>query len=230
MAYLAGALITGVVWGLCYFLRPDIRKDMVWSSWYFFFIMTVGFIVIKVFAHISPAQSINPGYWSPPTLFNLNNLTGGYGIEDALFMFFIGGIAAVIYEELFRHHITYKRLGHKPHYALLAGVIAALIVASTGINLFYTIVAFSFVGTAVIWIQRRDLILHSILGGISFLIVYVCLYLCILFIYPDFIVQYYNLRNISGILWLGLPLEEYIFAFGLGLMWSPIYEYVKDLR
>ena len=230
MVYLAGTLITAGIWSVLYFHRRDIRKDILWSSWYFLFIMTVGFIAMKLTISISDAQSINPGYWNPDSLFDLNSRTGGYGIEDGLFMFFIGGIAAVIYEELFRRHIRYRYIRHRPHHAVLIGVIAAALVALTGVNLIYAVIAFGLAGALSIWIARRDLIVHSLLGGVSFLVVYICAYLLILLFYPEFVAHHYNLDNISSILLIGLPLEEYAFALTLGFRWSPLYEYAKDRR
>lgn len=203
---------------------------MLWSSWYFFSVMTVGFVAMKLFASVSEAQSINPGYWQPTTLFDLNSQTGGYGIEDAFFMFFIGGIAAVLFEELFRKRIRYRALKHRPHKAILLGVLGAAVVAATGINLIYAVIAFGYIGATVIWYQRPDLIQHSLLGGTAFLITYIACYASVILLYPGLIEQQYNLNNISGVLLLGIPLEEYLFAFGLGLMWSPIYEYVRDVK
>lgn len=37
----------------------------------------------------------------------------------------------------------------------------------------------------------------------------------------------WNLRAISGILIMGIPLEELMFAVGLGFLWSSVYEHIK---
>ena len=45
-----------------------------------------------------------------------------------------------------------------------------------------------------------------------------------MFIYPNFI-EAWNLPAISGILILKVPLEELMFAFTFGMMWSSLYEH-----
>jgi hypothetical protein len=230
MPYLAGTILIGAVWAVLYYIRPDVRKDMLWSSWYFLFIITLGFVAMKFTMHVSAAESINPGYWSPQSLFDLNAQTGGYSIEDAFFMFFIGGIAAVLFEEVFRRHVRYRRITQKPHHAVLFGVVCAAIVAFTHVNLIYALITFCYAGALYIWIVRRDLFVHSLLGGTSFLLVYIGGYVFTMLFFPDFVTHRYHLENISGKLFIGVPLEEYMFALGLGFMWSPIYEYAKNLR
>jgi hypothetical protein len=34
----------------------------------------------------------------------------------------------------------------------------------------------------------------------------------------------------SGILIMGIPLEEYLFAFGVGMLWSSLYEHIQWQR
>ncbi|MEK7107512.1 MAG: lycopene cyclase domain-containing protein [Patescibacteria group bacterium] len=229
--YLAGIAMMAIVWLFFFLLRKDIRKEIVWGGYYYLSILSLGFILIKIFAPDIPAQmTITPGYWNPNTLFDLARITGGYSLEDALYMFFTGGIAVAIYETLFRKHIGHRQLRHRPHFALIIGGFAGIIVAALGVNLIYVLIAFGFAGAITTWLQRPDLIKHSILGGISYLLVYIFSFLLFLEVFPEYVTTYYSLQNISGILLLGIPLEELAFAFGFGLMWSPIYEYVKDVR
>lgn len=231
MQYVVGVLIMGLVWLLFYWYRPDLRKDMIWSGKYYFVILSVGFILIRIIAPNLPTkQTIVPGYWNPDSLFNLARITGDYAIEDAIYMFFSGGIAAAVYEIFFRKKLGRKHLKYKPHYALLAGTLVGAYVGHKGLNLIYVLIVFGFVSAMVIWAQRRDLFLHSLGGGFAYLLVYAACAYVFLSIYPDYITKYYSVQNLSGILWFGVPIEEYLFAVGFGLSWSPIYEYVKDIR
>src|SRR5579871_5412607 len=95
--YLFGVFILTCIWIVLYLIRKDLRKAMIWSGLFYIFWTLVGFILYRLFA-FSPERSITPGYWAPPTLFNLGQKTGGLAIEDILFMFFVGGIATAIYE------------------------------------------------------------------------------------------------------------------------------------
>lgn len=220
-----------IVWLIFFLLREDLRKEIFWGGYYYLIILSLGFILIKFLAPDIPLQmTITPGYWNPNTLFDLARLTGGYSLEDALYMFFTGGIAVAIYETLFRKHLGHRHLKHRPHFALIIGTIAGVATAMLKVNLIYVLISFGFAGAVMTWFQRPDLIKHSILGGISYLLLYILSFELFLAIFPEYVTTYYGLQNISGILLLGIPLEELAFAFGFGLMWSPIYEYVKDVR
>ncbi|TSC85857.1 MAG: hypothetical protein G01um10148_765 [Parcubacteria group bacterium Gr01-1014_8] len=230
MEYLAVTVLIGSIWSLLYYARPDLRKMQLWSSWYFTTVMTIGFVALKVTLDLPVEQSINPGYWHPNTLFNLNALTGGYAIEDAFFIFFMGGVGAVVYEELFRKHVARIHAKHRPHFAVKIGVAAAALVALLHVNLIYALIAFGFAGAFVIWWQRHDLIRHSLVGGAAFLSIYAVSYWLVLFMFPEFVAHHYNFSNVSGLTFVQLPIEEYLFAFSFGLMWSPLYEYMRDVR
>jgi len=43
---------------------------------------------------------------------------------------------------------------------------------------------------------------------------------------PDYVKNVWNFSRISGILILGIPLEELLFAFTLGMLWSSFYEHM----
>ncbi|MEK7098749.1 MAG: lycopene cyclase domain-containing protein [Patescibacteria group bacterium] len=231
MEYLIGTLILAAIWGALFVFRRDLRHVMIWSSSAALLFLSVGFIVIRLLLPDLPVEmTIVPGYWDPDTLFNFGRITGGFAIEDALFMFFTGGISGVIYEEISRRHLSRRRVRHVPHLALAAGAVSGFASTKLELNLVYGLIIACFVGAFVIWIQRHDLIKHSFLGGLAFFAIYSIAFLIFLLLFPDYIQQYYSIHNISGVLLIGLPLEELLFAFGFGLLWSPIYEYVKDLR
>ena len=230
-AYIVGLSIMGAAFAGLYWYRADLRRAMVWSGLAYFAVLSIGFLMLKIFfPDISPERSIIPGYWNPNTLFDLGRRTGGYGIEDAIYMFFTGGIAVAIYEELFRKHLGNRKIKHKPHTAFAIGALGAIFTAAVHVNLIYAMITSGFVGAIIIWFQRPDLIKHSLLGGASYLFVYFLFFLLFLQLYPDYIHLYYGVANLSGYLFFGIPIEEFLFAFSFGLMWSPIYEYAKDLR
>lgn len=231
MHYVVGIIILGLVWLAFYVYRRDLRRDMVWSGMYYFLILSVGFMLIKIIApNLPPEKTIVPGYWDPDTLFDLGRITGGYAIEDALYMFFTGGIAAAVYETFFRKKLGHRHLKHRPHYALVIGAVVGGLFGLLAVNLIFALIAFGFASAVVIWIQRDDLFPHSLYGGISYLLVYSVCAVVFLQIYPDYIAGYYSVHNLSGVLIYGIPIEEFLFALAFGLSWSPIYEYVKDIK
>ena len=215
-----------MVWTLFFLFRKDLRKPMLWSGGFYIVVMTLGFI-FYFFIPKEIARSITPGYWTPHTIFDLGRITGGYAVEDVLFMFFAGGIATAIYEFFFKKKITMRRVSHfKRRYALLFGVFGATVCYKIFyLNDIYLLVAFNFFGALAILWQRKDLIAHSILGGVLFLGIYAFMFTIFKEIYPNFLADMYNLQLTSGIILWGIPFEEYLFALTFGMLWAPIYEY-----
>ena len=63
-----------------------------------------------------------------------------------------------------------------------------------------------------------------------FTLLYFAYFLSLIIAYPGYVERVWNLATISGILILGIPLEELMFAFGLGFLWSSVYEHIKWRR
>lgn len=225
--YFIGCLILAAIWLFAIIARKDLRKPMIWSGIAYILVMAIVFVLFKLLILFNLIkQTIVPGYWNPDTVLNLGRLTGGFGIEDTLFQFFVGGIAAFIYELFFNKRIKIKNQDVHHIRALIIGIVAAVIFAiASNSNLIYSLVAFGFVGALSIWIERRDLIKQSLFGGAAFLLIYSAAFLLFNTIFPNFISQNYNLSSLSGIYVFSLPIEELLYAFSFGLIWSPIYKY-----
>lgn len=226
--YLIGVLtLAGLVWLIAFFYKKDLRRKMVWSGIVCTVILTIAFIVLRILFFLGlNDSSIVPDYWNPDTLFNLGRITGGYAIEDVLFTFLFGGLAGFIYEFITRKEVKIKKTKRHNKNALIAFIVAGgLFYSIFDINIIYSLIVGGSVSTLIIWIERSDLIKHSLYGGLSFLVIYFLAFLLFDTIFPDFITRVYNLRDISGILILGVPLEELLFAIIFGSNWSPIYEY-----
>ena len=225
--YLAGTGIGALVWTGLFLVRKDLRRPMVWSGSFYVVLLSIGFAAYRVTVN-DPARSITPGYWAPPTLFNLGRLTGGYAIEDVLFMFFAAGIAAALYELLFRRAIATRPPAQKlkKRHALWVGLVGAMVVFSVfRVNAIYLLIAFNFFGALALMWQRRDLVSQSLIGGLLFLAAYSCMFLAFNRLFPEFIPRYYHLELTSHIMIWGVPLEEYLYGFTFGLLWTPLYEY-----
>ena len=205
---------------------------MVWSSFGYFILFIFGLIILPILNHfISPEIAFNPGYWHPSSLWNLNYRTGGVGLEDGFFMFFIGGISAASYEIIFHKKVGKpKKHGYRLH-ALEVGMIVAILFALLiRINLIWPMIIFGFVSAFAEIKERHDLYAHAVWGGIVFFLVYLIMFELFLTIYPSFIVSTYNLHNLSGLILFGLPIEELLYAFSFGIMWAPIYEYTTGAK
>lgn len=175
-----------------------------------------------------------PKYWNPPSLFNLAQNTG-FDIESILFSFGVGGIAVIVYELFFkvRHETMTKKEMHKMRhkYHLLAifssPIIFILLFLFTSLNPIYSTILALFGGGLFTWYCRPDLKKKMFISGLIFLVIYFIYLLSLVLVFPKYVEMVWNLSNISGILILGIPLEELLFAFSLGSLWSSIYEHIK---
>src|SRR3989344_3684010 len=133
-AWLLWSAFLIVIWGIIYVLlkNKESKKEMlVVSFWTSLLGLTEPLFV--------------PEYWNPPSLFDLAHRTG-FDIESLIFSFAIGGIAVVLYEQVFRTahvHIPIQSQ-HTPHHryhlwALLsAPIIFTVLSLTTPLNPIYT--------------------------------------------------------------------------------------------
>ena len=219
--WLVFSLILLGIWLVIYLVKPLLRKEMFWVS---LFTMPFG-LTEPLFV---------PEYWSPPSLFNLAARTG-FDIESLIFCFAIGGISAVLYESIFKtkhKKMTKKEMNkHKFHKLAISSPIIAFLLLEflTNLNPIYTASIAMFIGGIATLLCRPDLKKNIFIGGLVFTILYFVFFLMINLIFPDFI-NHWNLQALSGIIIAGIPLEEVIFAFTFGMMWSSIYEHIKGYK
>ncbi len=174
-----------------------------------------------------------PEYWSPPSLFDLA-LRTGFDIEALLFAFAVGGLAAVIYEAVFktRHQpvsSSEQHEGrHKYHWFIVVSgpVLFFALAFFSGLNPIYSAFIAMFTGGFLILYCRPDLMPKMLVSAFMFGIIYFVSFLFLMFLYPSFVNQVWNIKVLSGIMVFGIPLEELVFAFGFGFLWSGIYEHV----
>ncbi|MDO8340187.1 MAG: lycopene cyclase domain-containing protein [Candidatus Burarchaeum sp.] len=217
--WLVFSLVLLGIWLVLYLAKPMLRKEMLWAS-----ILTTPLgLTEPIFV---------PKYWTPPSLFDLTAKTG-FDIESLIFCFAIGGIAAVLYEAVFK--VKHKHMSdaemHSPRHrfhklAIISPVLVFIpLFLLTDINPIYTASIALLVGGVATWLCRPDLKDNMLIGAGLFTGLYFVFFLFINALVPEFI-HSWNLTAISGVLIAGVPLEELMFAFTFGLMWSSIYEHV----
>ena len=215
------------VWFLIYLSRPNVRKEMLWMS-----------IITMPLGLTEPL--FVPAYWSPPSLFDLAAKTG-FDIEALLFCFSIGGIGSVLYEAFFdvRHRKMSREESRKVHvlgynfhrFAIISPILAFIpLYLFTEINPIYTGSFSMLVGGVLTAVCRPDLTRKIIVGGLMFLGIYFLFFLSFNLAFPGAVYRIWNLPALSGILFFNVPLEELMFAFTFGLMWSSLYEHLWDYR
>jgi hypothetical protein len=209
------------VWLILFIMRKNVRKEML--------IMSVVFSIIG-----TPIQLIYIKDWWIPLRITDTIL----GIEDVLFGFSVAGIAAVIYEDIFRKYIRSKKLGPKKRrennlfflvYILVFAVIFLLTFYLTKNSLYASALAFIY-GVTIIYVKRPDLIVDSLATGFMFLILVIIIYKVVDQITPGWVNQFWLFINVPQIKILGVTIDDMIWYFLAGCFWGPLYKYWKEAR
>lgn len=216
-AYLVGSIIFLAVWLVFFFWRKELRREMLVMSFIAGFFTPLALIFL-------------PDYWNP------EHIAGKYplGIEDYLFAFAIGGIAAVIYEATAgkTHTLCECRKRNPIDVAIIAVAAAVIMIIFTaifGLNSIYSnYLSFLAIFGFVIYF-RRDLLVQALMSGLMVGGLMFLFYQVWIWIYPGIIQHWWKLENISGILILGVPLEEILWGFGWGIAGGSIYEFARGM-
>ena len=205
-------------WALLYALCPEHRVPMWRAS---AFMAPVG-LTEPLFV---------PEYWNPPSLFELAQRTG-FDVESVIFSFAIGGIGAVLYNITTRKRLEplqqeeRHRAWHRWHWrALAAPFVLFPVLYFLPWNVIYAGIAAMIAGAIAVVFCRPDLKANTLVGGILFLGIYTIFLLGLKWSVPGYIEQVWNLKALSGISIYGLPIEELVFGFSFGLVWTGIYEH-----
>jgi hypothetical protein len=172
-----------------------------------------------------------PGYWNPPSLFELAQ-RGGFDIESVIFSFAIGGIGATVYNMFTATHLAPIAFSqrreplHRFHkIGLLTAPVAFVPLALLPWNVIYAVIVSLALGSVASVICRPRLARAAIIGGLFFLGMYAVFMLGLTWFTPGYIPQVWNLRALSGVLIGGIPLEELLFGAAFGMYWSSVYEH-----
>lgn len=220
-AWLLWSLLLVGTWAVIYLLlkNREARKEMlVVSLWTSLLGLTEPLFV--------------PAYWNPPSLFDLAHRTG-FDIESLIFSFAMGGIAVAVYDWIFnpRHITTAEKERHNQHHKyhlwaiLSAPIIFFVLFLTTNLNPIYSSFIALVAGGIATWYCRPDLKKKMVASAFLFLGLYFVYFLTLIAFYPGYVEQVWNLPAISGLRFVGVPLEELMFAFGIGFLWSSVYEH-----
>src|SRR3990167_2303674 len=163
--YLLANIVELVIWLALFIWRKDIRREMLIMSFYF----GMAGVVLEFVYTID--------WWHPLTITGTR-----VGIEDFLFGFWIGGIAAVIYEVVFRRHLRSMRkrpiIGNDHSLFLqlsLLGLLGSFIFMTSlvsGTNSFVASVVTLILLLMYMWYRRPDLIPESLASGVLIIVIW----------------------------------------------------------
>ncbi len=172
-----------------------------------------------------------PRYWNPPSLFELAQRTG-FDIESLIFAFAIGGIGAVLYNAVRRQELVpvsdeeRRHPRHRFHRAaLFVPFVLFVPLYLLPWNPIYPGIICLLIGAMLSLICRPSLRGKTLVGGVLFLSLYAVFMLGIKWLTPGYIEMVWNLPDLRGGLVYGIPLEELLFGFSVGVYWAGVYEH-----
>ena len=219
--YLVLGLLLFVVWLSLFLFRKDIRREML--------IISIAFGIGGILSEFVYLKD----WWNPITITGTR-----IGIEDFLFGFTIGGIAGVIYKVLFKKTIKDKNIlknitkGH----LFDASVILLLPIIFFGSNIFlgFNTLHASLLGYGIpiliIYYRRRDLILDSLISGLSLLLITFLIYSTVEFLSPGWVLRFWTFKNVQPIIFLNVPIDDLIWYIFTGAFIGVIYEFLQGSR
>lgn len=218
-AYVLAIIPLCLVWLLFFIFRPDLRREMV--------VMSVGIGILSV---VTAYYWWTIDWWHPPTLTGTR-----VGLEDFVLGFAAGGIMAVAYEVLFakRHYRMRRQCLHCPGQETLLLLLAFLtswLFWGVGVTSFWASTIAMLVTASVLFYFRRDLFINGVLSGVLMTLISLPSYAVIMLVAPTWISEVYHFEALSGLMPLGIPIEEYWFWFFSGLVFGPFYEYWQGER
>jgi hypothetical protein len=216
-AYLVGSLVGLLLWGIFFFLRPDLRRRMLWVS---FLLVPLGSIGERFFL---------VDYWRPPLILPIWYQGIAYGgLADLVFAFAAGGIATAAYPVVTRR-VARRAMWPSRRWLgfVFIGIMAGCIffLPSAVNSVLASILAF-LLTAAVVCSVRPDLWLPALIsGGVSALTL-ATVEAVFSLIAPQHLQRYWLLYNTSwGIVIAGhVPLIEVLWAAAFGVAVGPLYD------
>jgi hypothetical protein len=205
--------IFAVIWIICFVLRKDLRRKMIYSS---------------IFAGIlGLSEPLYTGSFWVPQFKTLALIPGELYLFDLVWCFLIGGFAAVLYQVISKKKVFKTNVN--PLLVFVAPVVflAKFIFDLNTMN--WSIISM-LVGAIVILIfldreQQKSVFFNAILVAI----VYFCILFVLWQIFPA-LGQSYLFENHIGLRILAIPIEEPLFAFSFALYWSPLYDIINSYK
>lgn len=221
--YLLMGLIFLAIWLALFIWRKNTRKEML--------------IISIIFGIIGPFVEFiyTTDWWNPQFLFGFSSA----GIEDVLFGFVCGGIAAVVYEDIFKKKLKIRKVSKTKEEKRNISFLFILTLAAFlffipffvfGLNSLYSTIIGLSIPTLIIWIKRKDLILDSLATGIILVLITSLVYSILEFLTPGWVSAFWHFKNVPNLIILNVPIDDIIWYFLAGLFIGPLYEYWQESK
>jgi len=216
--YLVGSLLFVPIWVLWYWRSPSSRREML--------IVSGIFICIGV---PSEALLYTRDWWHPATM------TGTLiGVEDVLYSIGNGGYMAALYAVIVRGPLVHDR--QPPAWPVRLAPIAAIaslpavLCLGFGVHSFVATSIGSLVALAIVLARRTDLVRVAVVSGLVGTALAIPVYLVMEAAFPGFIAATWDLPHLSGMLLLGIPVEDLLWYLYTAALWGTYYKFASGAR
>ena len=211
--FLVLCFLLGIPAVAAYGLRPDLRPALRWMA-----LASLPFAFTESF--------FLQVYWSPEFLFHLGS-RWGFGIEDFLFVAFLGMLTYAAYPIVFQKklRITANKTRRITRFLplVLGGLALAIILSSSLIPIIHATWCVMGLFVLATWAARRDLIGPSCASGAVMAIGYGLICLEWQIFYPGIFRSTWNQEALCGFFLWSVPIEELLYAGTAGMSGVLLY-------
>jgi hypothetical protein len=216
--YLVGSLLFVPIWALWYWRSPSSRREML--------LMSGLFICIGV---PSEALLYTRDWWHPATV------TGTLvGVEDVLYSIGNGGYMAALYAVIVRDQLVQDR--QPPPWPIRLAPVAAIatlpfvLCLGFGVHSFVATSIGSLVALGIVLAQRPDLARAAVVSGLVGTALAIRVYVAIKALFPGSIAATWDLPHLSGILPLGIRVEDLLWYVYTAALCGTYYKFASGAR
>lgn len=222
--YFVGNVIFLMIWLVFFAKRKDLREEMLFLG-----------IIFAIMGPLAQGLWYTKDWWNPVTI------TGtSVGIEDVMLGFTNAGIASVLFETVFNRKYSRKiKISMKAITKALPRMIVLSLILVIPIFIgFYLFKTHSFIAnisgfllaTGYILVNRPNLLKDSVITAALMPFVALPVFIVIYILDSNYIELVWQLRNLSGVIILGAPLEDLIWYSAVGLFIGGLFEFVFDYK
>lgn len=224
-AYFIFTLPFTVLWAALFIFKKKTRREQL--------VMSVVGMFLGPITEILHFQD----YWMPQSIASIRIGSFQLMVEDLIFGFVFGGLAAVMYEDFIGVHLA--KPSRKFHIVISALPIVAIgfffttVLFVVGLNSIFAVSGGLCIIALFIVLERRDLLYDSILSGF-----FVAFILGVFYFAAEHLVT--NMEELFNHVWFlqetslgvrfaGVPMTEMVWAFAWGFACGPLYVFMKGL-
>lgn len=215
--YLLGSLLFVPVWLVFFWRLAGARREML--------VMSALFVCIGV-----PMEALlyTRDWWHPMTVTGTR-----IGVEDFIYSIGNGGYMAALYVALTRFS---SQRSAPPALPLRLGPVITLVVVPLclvygfGVHSFVATSVGSLVALAIVLGARPDLTTLAAVTGVVGTILAIPVYVAMEAVFPGSIAATWDLQHLSGVLPLGIPIEDLLWYLYTCALWGTYYKFAAGER